>query len=762
MGFNKNLSTTTLETLLTGVEQPKDRVYIISEVGYDTHYFDEDSYNNLIAFMKQDPALGGIIVDGALTRLDRPEYFNDALSYWERDAVSCQHEARSIPNNLQYHTLLERQLNILKSKLVELRASFPEATIVFNCDTDDFQFTLSALINEAMLRKVQEIDNQINHLKEKRNQYRQEMSDIRKENKKDTLTSDMKDRQVQNLEQRLSNIGEEISECYTQKNLWREKKVRPAHQLYTRELLAEVYNQFELICSPLRVDLITKPTTLKFGDLSLNFNHSSERSWAVKQAPDEGYVGSSLETLRRAKQEVVDVIVESGHHGRVYKQLQKLYDHERETNFQNQSSSLPHIGQDTITIVFALPFENQLGIARYGNGYEQVRLSGGKPMGTRKYAAIDRLVSGGVSGITVIDKDKAGLVGTEWISYSHFVQGVPSSCSSSSLVVATSDEHIGSPEENIMVRHAMTVLFNHLVENPLVLRSTMHYACGFISGGDTAEANSKKWNHRYHYRPDPLLVLSRNLVDLTSFDSSSKENIFQLLHQFTSDARSGSVEDMSVILGRVADYYETYLNISLTKSSLQLVHLSVPGNHADGVLVDCGFRESDFFVQRLQARGVPLFQVGRLSSLEEARVAVGGYSSARILQIPEYGLSTTGEALFGPINLLIQHDPKGSRSSGLVGAARAAKADLALAGHTHETYVKTFNVGLNNFGIAYRLATLQGTTPTEKYYAASPPRTQAGHLFIMPTPGHFYEKTLPAPYLEKIAIAELVDKIERN
>lgn len=87
---------------------------------------------------------------------------------------------------------------------------------------------------------------------------------------------------------------------------------------------------------------------------------------------------------------------------------------------------------------------------------------------------------------------------------------------------------------------------------------------------------------------------------------------------------------------------------------------------------------------------------------------------------------------------------------------------MALAGHTHETYVKTFNVGLNNFGIAYRLATLQGTTPTEKYYAASPPRTQAGHLFTMPTPRHFYEKTLPAPYLEKIAIAELVDKIERN
>ena len=57
---------------------------------------------------------------------------------------------------------------------------------------------------------------------------------------------------------------------------------------------------------------------------------------------------------------------------------------------------------------------------------------------------------------------------------------------------------------------------------------------------------------------------------------------------------------------------------------------------------------------------------------------------------------------------------------------------------------------------------MQGVTPTEKYYAASVPRTQAGHRMIMPMAGQYYEETLPAKYLkakgEEARLAEAEEK----
>ncbi len=75
----------------------------------------------------------------------------------------------------------------------------------------------------------------------------------------------------------------------------------------------------------------------------------------------------------------------------------------------------------------------------------------------------------------------------------------------------------------------------------------------------------------------------------------------------------------------------------------------------------------------------------------------------------------------------------------------ATNTDLAFAGHLHKTYIKTFTMEPNTFGITYQLATLQGTTPAKKYYAASPPQTQTAHPFIPFSPRHFYEKTMRGP-----------------
>jgi hypothetical protein len=105
--------------------------------------------------------------------------------------------------------------------------------------------------------------------------------------------------------------------------------------------------------------------------------------------------------------------------------------------------------------------------------------------------------------------------------------------------------------------------------------------------------------------------------------------------------------------------------------------------------------------------------------------------------------------MFGPINLILQHDPKGSWMEGVIGAGRSACADVALAGHTHDNKMKLYRRADNDFGVAYRIATLQGVTPTEKYYS-SLPRTQAAHVLVMSSPGDFGEQAVTAAELARI------------
>ena len=129
------------------------------------------------------------------------------------------------------------------------------------------------------------------------------------------------------------------------------------------------------------------------------------------------------------------------------------------------------------------------------------------------------------------------------------------------------------------------------------------------------------------------------------------------------------------------------------------------------------------------------------------------------MNIADYGLDINGEPIFGPINLLVQHDPKGGGVNGLVGAGKNSNADLALGAHTHENWLRLYKTRDNEFSVAYRLATLQTVSPTEKYYASSLPRTQAAHCLVMPMSGDFSELAIPAGFLASIGRKVLQDKL---
>lgn len=744
-------------------------VYFISEVAYDAHHFNPAAYGNLLTYIAQDPSVSGIVVDGALTRLDRPEFLSDALTYWIKSSEECAEETKNTPYQMQYLSMRDKQMAVLDEKLRELRVKVPNAELVLSIDSDDLQFTASAMLNELLVRRQEEFNENLSRLGRKIKGPQKEYKDLEKKHERAERTGKKEEcgnllRGMAEREKVIGSIKEEITALKEDRELfYRVKKSRPMHQNVTAEFVNDIYATYKSICDQVGAKLVTKDAILQFGNLTIDYGHNRHFTQAVIKRRDKALLemthGKMTEWLKRALEKTkkapngLDAIVESGHAGIGYKQLQKTHDDPAETNFKNQEYD-PKIANGYITVAMVLPFEDQTKIRQFINGNEPVRMSTGKPVGTRRHAPVDRLKNGGVSGITVIRKNSEGIVGTEWKQYQDFIDGAITESANYSCIYASSDEHIGASESNWTVQDGLIALYKAGLQEPTTtFRGKPVFARGFISGGDTGEANSKKWDHRYQDKRNPRDVLKENVKLIINVNQKSVKDVNKLSLKMTNDAMGGSVDNMAVILDWVADYYEAYLTETLQHSELKHAHVSVPGNHADNVLRDLGIREWNSFKQRLKGKGMSVYEVGKPGYIddgtEQARVYLGGYSNARIINIPDYGLDTEGKPLFGPINLVVQHDPKGSGFSGVTGEGRNVDADLALAGHTHETWLKLYSTGDNKFSVAYRLAALQGVSPTEKLYAGSVPRTQAGHRFIMPKPGHFFEEALPGAYLRK-------------
>ncbi|MBW2964239.1 hypothetical protein KY363_02160 [Candidatus Woesearchaeota archaeon] len=745
------------------------RVYILSEVGYDTAYFNETAYANLLEVMAKDRDITGVLVDGAVTRLDRPEFLNEALTYWESSEEDCRQASKDVKNRDQYHTMKDIQLGIVERRLRELRQKVPEGRIVLSLDSDDIQYTASAMLNEMLVREQMRLGEEIESLKntrrnqkDRRKEFQQQYSRIETVKGKSKERTALKSK-IDTCTKKIDGVEDEIQDLYAEQKLYREKKVRPAHQFFTREFIEQMFGEYRSMCERLGIELITGGEVIDFNGLRVDYAHSRNKTWNVVKSRDRQLVKSVHGKLEDLAERGIDVVLESGHCGIGYKQLQKVKDVPAETNFTNQSAYSPETCDRHVTIVMALPFEDRAAIGEYVRGKKVVRMSGGKPMNTRKIAATDRYCNDSVTGITVLTKDGAGLVGTEWIQYENFRDGsVLKQPDVGSIIAASSDEHIASPEDNPMARLGWTELYREMLTHQSTWRGRPAIARGYLNGGDVAEANSRKWDHRYHHKRSPEEVMQENLRLLAGFSADSIDSIVRMAMKMTNDSMAGSVESMSVIMDRVADYLEQFVDATLEHSSLKWAVATTTGNHADNVLRDLGLRESDFLRQRLKAKGVQAYEVGKPgyfgTDRDAARVMLGGYSNARIYQIEDYGLDTDGKPLFGPVNLVVQHDPKGSGMSGIIGAGRNTGADLALAAHTHDNRMKLYNTGDNTFGVAYKLATLQGVAPTEKYYAYSVPRTQAAHALVMPMPGDFTEKAIPASYLQRLGLAAIERK----
>lgn len=775
-----------------------DYVLVLSEVAFDAAYFNEAAWKNLLRFLAKNSWITGVIVDGPWTRLDRPEILNSLLTYWDlKSEEECKEASERVPNWEQVQHMQRIQFEILGKRLAELRAAAPKTKIVLSIHSDDTHHAVSAVLHELLISRQVKIESSVDSLKGKRstlvakakalNQQSRSVAKQLRSAKKGANAKPAAQRKLNKLTADLAMVGTNIREInqkigglVAEAGLFREKKTRPTHQFVTKDVVQKLHASVKAICDANKAEFTSEPGVLVFGDLIVDYSHSRHKTWIPVLDIENKLVASThgnaaclqkayaaaLNKLGREamKTGVVDVILESGHHGKGFKQFQLLRVPEDATNFKDQMKYASGRTETYTTLVCALPFEDQELIARFVDGKEPERMSLGKPMSTRKHAAFDRDANDSVSGVTIIGKlpgAPSGMVMTRWIQYHDFIDGsVLSQPDEYAAVTLSGDEHIGSRESRPAARAGLTLLHRTYTNEAFGFCGRPARLKGYLNVGDIAEANSRKWTFRGYDERDPDEVIAENIVEIAKLNPEDPEAVLKFATKCTNDSMGGSVESMDFIKDLVMKYQYGFLAETLRHSTLKVVHAAVPGNHADDVQRDMGEKETSHFRVWCKAKDIPVYEVGKSdyfnpNARENGRVWLGGYSSARIVQIDDYGMDVHGKPLFGPFRIVIQHDPKNNIGDGVEGTAKSACADVAFAGHTHENRVRLFRTERNKFGLAYRSAAMQGHGPVAAYYGGSVPRTAGAHFVVLTKPGDVGDITFSADYLEGIREEEL-------
>ncbi len=744
----------------------------IAEAGFDSEFFSQAAWDNLLTFISFNPDINVVFIDGAVSRLDRPEFLtaDKLLTYWNTSKEDAEKISEEIKNHEQYNTMTQTQMQILEERLSELKKKCPKVQIILSGHSDGLQFSFSAMMNELMLVKQQTISEKIQGLNISISKKKNVCRDIKKQKAATTNKTEVK-----RLEKKLEATGVDIEAernrrtvLEDEQRLYRVKKVRPMHQVMTRELTEATLARYQDLCDKLGVNFIPGPALIMVNDLVVDYSHSRHYTWNVIRRRDEkllesfhGKMAAYLQNMQKITGgKNVDVVVES-HHGIGCKHTQRTHYQPDSINFTDIGRFDSTVTEQYLSFLLLPTFENHEAAAEYLQSKRTDRLGvSSKPTNTRNNPAIDRCRNNSNTGIVVLTKN-GPVIGTQWISYQNILDGsVLQQPEKYHSVFVSSDEHIGHPAEDPLARRGFLSLYRKCLQKGFLFRGKETKACGYVQSGDIGEANSASWP----FRPTHKLTAEEAMAKAIELSNSSKNPVEKIMNlaQF---AMSGSVENMEDILDAIAESLMTFAELGIEHSDLKYIVVIVPGNHTAGVLAKHGIKDSFAFRQRLEAKKIGVFEVGRSGESDEntdpnVRIALGGYEVALIIHLNKFGLSKDNEPMFGPIKLTVMHDPKGSKKTGLVGVLKNNNGDLAIGGHTHEHWVQLVKTADNSWGVALRVATMQKVTATEMKYADSLPRTTGASIFIMPRPGDFSEFFLNTNYLRQLGWEDNKRQIE--
>ncbi|MBI4133246.1 hypothetical protein HY478_01395, partial [Candidatus Uhrbacteria bacterium] len=494
-------------------QKEADTVAVLTEMAFDAHFFDEGAWMNLLAFLKKNPC--GVIVDGALTRLDRPEILNDELTFWTKSEEECDVASGEVKNRERLQHMLGIQYRILAKRMKELRQALgPKAQIFLSMRGDDVHGSLSALLHEILLLRGDKCEEKIGELQQKRGALGKQAKGLAKT--KQNLAKGVKPgaklsvkvaRKLAVVEKELGNIGAavgkldgEIAATKKEMQYAREPKAGPRHQCETRKLIEGFYASVGAICKSVGAEFTYEQKMLSFGDLRINWDHNgNEKSWGAILRIEECLVAGTHGKMQRARSNVgvalkefvraaekthPDVILRGGHDGRCFWRMQRLKTTPDELNYKTQMLYDSERIDDCVTLVCAPPFENQERIGRFVKGAESVRMSGGKPLNTRSHEVFKRYSNGGVSGVLFFSKSKGapkGFVGMRCIQYYDFLTGaVLDQPSEFAAFSASADEHIGVREAEDMTRDGFVEMHKTYLTKPLVICGQRAVIKGYV------------------------------------------------------------------------------------------------------------------------------------------------------------------------------------------------------------------------------------------------------------------------------------------
>ena len=247
-------------------------------------------------------------------------------------------------------------------------------------------------------------------------------------------------------------------------------------------------------------------------------------------------------------------------------------------NFQNQGRYDPQGGSGLISILLAMPFENQDVLKNIMKGEYPGRFAFSTPRATRGHASKDRFKNGSVSGLTFLRRTKEGVLGVGEIEYDAFKSGkILDESKELYAVFVTSDEHLASPEEDRIAQLGAQSIYKERTKNPDTLRGKKLHTSGYMSGGDTAEANKQpRWPDSYFKRISPEKIFEENL-SLFGVDPHTADISVLVDKQLAliSQSMQGSVEMLPDILDQVAAYYDGFFTATMETSKLLHAHTSV-------------------------------------------------------------------------------------------------------------------------------------------------------------------------------------------
>lgn len=759
-----------------------DRVAWWGAAAWDAHYNNPDADEQFIRRLEQDRDLTGLWVDDPLTDVAKPEVLNKDLTYWHLTLEQALEEAARVPNESRYEHLWGKQFDILRERLSALRRRLPHIEIVLSIDGKNTHQTMVALAHELLVirkngasRAVKDARSRIREQERAHREMTQELGRVQ--------GIEGQEHRVQELEQQIRHEDSEIRglvialrDQEEERDLFREKKGGPIHQATTAHLVRELRSRYQAICDEFNIDFKPHPGIHRFrGGFTVDYANSRHTTWAILTDPEKSLIKSThgkmtayqkraarylAELFGEAERHKVDIFIEGPHHGKLFFSEQAVRNLPKQANFSCEGYHRAD-GVEGIYTAIIPPFEDKELIGKYLSGEEPERTAASsKMLSTRKHPVFDRYNKGSVSGVMVLTKLESGLVYPEITQYRYFKDGtVHETVSEYAAIAASSDEHIGSKEADAMVRKGLLELIGLYAAMAFAFRGKPAKVRGFITGGDTNEAVTTRWDRRDFWQPNPDMLMPKNIERLTELvqahDGNLERAITELAFTQTSDAMS-MPHSMDMILEWGADYLDAIFKILAELSVLQILVAGVSGNHADGVLRALGMKEYRPFLNRLIQRGYKVFE-GNVpgeytcdQSDPAVRAAFGSRGDARILVLEGYGKKVDGGEYFEPQRVVIHHDPEGNGATGLINTTKTHEADVGISGHTHEVYLVAFEVAPNEFRVCVRLPTAQGRTQTEIKYA-NVPRYTGCAFFFMPRPGDFALIILSALLLQKVA-----------